>query len=188
MSTYPPTAPSAGAPVPAQPTALSDRSFIATWMFSWLLGFLGVDRFYLGKVGTGIVKLLTLGGLGIWWLIDLILTLAGVQRDKEGRLLPDFEQHKMIAWIITARGSRTTRVSLTSRRGLLGPRAEVPRAPGSWSDRDVRAVRRPGVRAASHRASLVISHLVPQLRHRDDASTCLRTWFHRLLRLQYRTE
>lgn len=104
MSTYPPTAPSAGAPVPAQPTALSDRSFIATWMFSWLLGFLGVDRFYLGKVGTGIVKLLTLGGLGIWWLIDLILTLAGVQRDKEGRLLPDFEQHKMIAWIITAAG------------------------------------------------------------------------------------
>ena len=44
----------------------------------------------------------------------------------------------------------------------------------------VRAVRRPGVRAASHRASLVISHLVPQLRHRDDASTCLRTWFNRL--------
>jgi hypothetical protein len=82
----------------------SDRSFIATWMFAWLLGFLGVDRFYLGKVGTGILKLLTVGGLGIWWLIDLILTLAGVQRDVQGRLLPDFEQHKMIAWIITAAG------------------------------------------------------------------------------------
>lgn len=73
-------------------------------MFSWLLGFLGVDRFYLGKVGTGVLKHLTLGGLGIWWLIDLILTLAGVQRDKDGRLLPDFEQHKMIAWIMTAAG------------------------------------------------------------------------------------
>ncbi|WP_169580823.1 MULTISPECIES: TM2 domain-containing protein [Microbacterium] len=85
-------------------TAPPERSFIATWMFSWLLGFLGVDRFYLGKVGTGILKLLTFGGLGVWWLIDLILTLAGVQRDKEGRLLPDFEQHKMIAWIITAAG------------------------------------------------------------------------------------
>jgi hypothetical protein len=71
-------------------------------MFSWLLGFLGVDRFYLGKIGTGIAKLLTIGGLGVWWLIDLILTLAGVQRDKEGRLLPDFEEHKMMAWIITA--------------------------------------------------------------------------------------
>lgn len=82
----------------------SDRSFIATWMFAWLLGFLGVDRFYLGKTGTGILKLLTAGGFGIWWLIDLILTLAGVQRDKAGRLLPDFDEHKTIAWIITAAG------------------------------------------------------------------------------------
>ncbi|HEX6366583.1 MAG TPA: TM2 domain-containing protein [Agromyces sp.] len=97
-------APSAPSPVPVQSTAPPARSFIATWMFSWLLGFLGVDRFYLGKVGTGIVKLLTIGGFGIWWLIDLILTLAGVQRDKEGRLLPDYEEHKMIAWIITAAG------------------------------------------------------------------------------------
>jgi hypothetical protein len=94
----------AGGSLAPQVATASDRSFIATWMFSWLLGFLGVDRFYLGKVGTGVLKLLTLGGLGIWWLIDLILTLAGVQRDKEGRLLPDFEQHKMIAWIITAAG------------------------------------------------------------------------------------
>ena len=99
----PPTA-APGGPVPSQATPASDRSFIATWMFSWLLGFLGVDRFYLGKVGTGILKLLTIGGLGIWWLIDLILTLAGVQRDKDGRLLPDFEEHKLIAWIITAAG------------------------------------------------------------------------------------
>lgn len=96
-----PAADPSGPPAAATP---SPRSFIATWMFAWLLGFLGVDRFYLGKVGTGIVKLLTFGGLGIWWLIDLILTLAGVQRDKEGRLLPDFEQHKVIAWIITAAG------------------------------------------------------------------------------------
>ena len=104
MSTIPPSAPNAVSSVPAQPSAPSDRSFIATWMFAWLLGFLGVDRFYLGKVGTGIVKLLTIGGFGIWWLIDLILVLAGVQRDKEGRLLPDYQEHKMIAWIITAAG------------------------------------------------------------------------------------
>lgn len=96
--------PAAAGPGSDTPGRVSDRSFIATWMFAWLLGFLGVDRFYLGKVGTGILKLLTLGGFGVWWLIDLILTLAGVQRDSEGRLLPDFEQHKMIAWIITAAG------------------------------------------------------------------------------------
>jgi hypothetical protein len=107
MSTYPPPTGAPGymaPPLPPTPPVPPPRSFIATWMFSWLLGFLGVDRFYLGKVGTGVLKLLTIGGLGIWWLIDLILTLAGVQRDKEGRLLPDFEEHKMIAWIITAAG------------------------------------------------------------------------------------
>lgn len=84
--------------------AMPAKSFLATWLFSWLLGFLGVDRFYLGKVGTGLVKLLTVGGFGVWWLIDLVLTLAGEQRDKAGRLLPDYEQHKNIALIVTAAG------------------------------------------------------------------------------------
>ena len=91
--------PGTAAPVnPQLSSPPSERSFVATWMFAWLLGFLGIDRFYLGKIGTGVVKLLTLGGLGIWCLIDLILTLSGVQRDKEGRLLPDFEQYRTIAW------------------------------------------------------------------------------------------
>jgi TM2 domain-containing membrane protein YozV len=40
---------------------------------SILFGSLGVDRFIMGKVGTGILKLITCGGCGIWWLIDLIL-------------------------------------------------------------------------------------------------------------------
>ena len=38
-----------------------------------------------GKVGTGIVKLLTIGGFGIWWLVDLVLTLTNSQKDKDGR-------------------------------------------------------------------------------------------------------
>ncbi|MEK6820393.1 MAG: TM2 domain-containing protein [Nanoarchaeota archaeon] len=41
------------------------------------MGWFGVDRFYIGYIGSGIVKLLTFGGLGIWWLIDLILIVAG---------------------------------------------------------------------------------------------------------------
>ena len=62
MSTSTPVPTSAGGSVPGQPNGLSDRSFIATWMFAWLLGFLGVDRFYLGKIFTGVLYLLT-GGL-----------------------------------------------------------------------------------------------------------------------------
>ena len=58
------------------------KSFLVTWLFSLLLGVLGVDRFYLGKIGTGIAKLLTLGGLGWWALVDLVITLAGKQTDK----------------------------------------------------------------------------------------------------------
>lgn len=44
-----------------------------TLIMSIVFGSLGVDRFIMGHVGLGILKLLTLGGCGIWWLIDLIL-------------------------------------------------------------------------------------------------------------------
>lgn len=46
-------------------------------ILSVLLGQLGVDRFYLGYVGLGVVKLITCGGFGIWWLIDLIMICTG---------------------------------------------------------------------------------------------------------------
>jgi len=65
------------------------------------LGYFGVDRFYLGKAGTGILKLVTCGGAGIWYLVDLVITLVGAQRDKHGRPLADYESKKVIAWIVT---------------------------------------------------------------------------------------
>jgi TM2 domain-containing membrane protein YozV len=69
----------------ATPAAqLSPKSWLATLLLSIFLGELGIDRFYLGKVGTGILKLITLGGFGIWWLIDIILTIAGAATDKQG--------------------------------------------------------------------------------------------------------
>ncbi|WP_430868897.1 NINE protein [Demequina aurantiaca] len=86
--------------VPEQPESGS-RSFVTTWLLSWLLGFWGVDRFYLGKVGTGLLKLFTLGGLGVWYLIDLIVTLSGGTRDKEGLALAGYSQRRALAWAVT---------------------------------------------------------------------------------------
>lgn len=42
-------------------------------IISWSVGFLGADRIYKGQVGLGILKLVTLGGLGLWWLIDALI-------------------------------------------------------------------------------------------------------------------
>ncbi|PCC28009.1 hypothetical protein CIK76_14185 [Glutamicibacter sp. BW80] len=78
------------------------KSFVATWLLSLFFGFLGVDRFYLGKIGTGVLKLLTFGGLGVWVLIDWIIILTGSMRDKSGRLLDGYAKHRLVAWIVTA--------------------------------------------------------------------------------------
>ncbi|GAA1348352.1 Ltp family lipoprotein [Arthrobacter roseus] len=79
----------------------SNKSFLVTWLLSLLLGILGIDRFYLGKVGTGILKLITLGGLGVWALIDLILVLANKTRDKQGLPLEGYDKNKKVALIVT---------------------------------------------------------------------------------------
>jgi len=84
------------------PVLVSNKSFVVTWLFALLLGIFAVDRFYLGKVGTGLLKLFTFGGLGVWVLVDLILVLTGAQRDKQGRMLAGYDQNKKIAWIVTA--------------------------------------------------------------------------------------
>ncbi|MGQ0702044.1 MAG: TM2 domain-containing protein [Gemmatimonadales bacterium] len=49
------------------------------------LGVFGAHRYYVGKIGTGLLQLCTLGGLGLWWLYDLITIAAGEFRDEEGR-------------------------------------------------------------------------------------------------------
>ena len=60
------------------------RSWIAALILSLLLGGLAVDRFYLGYIGLGILKLITLGGFGIWYLIDLILIATRKLDPKDG--------------------------------------------------------------------------------------------------------
>ena len=51
----------------------------------FFLGGLGIHRFYVGKAGTGILMILTLGGLGIWVIIDLVMILTGGFKDSEGK-------------------------------------------------------------------------------------------------------
>jgi hypothetical protein len=55
-----------------------------------LLGAFGIHRFYVGKIGTGILQLFTLGGLGFWALFDLIMILCGKFTDKQGDVDPVF--------------------------------------------------------------------------------------------------
>ena len=66
---------------------VSDKNFVATLLLCVLLGGLGVHRFYVGKIGTGILQLITMGGLGIWALIDLIMIAVGKFTDKDGLLV-----------------------------------------------------------------------------------------------------
>ena len=65
----------------------SQKSFVTTLILCVLLGGLGVHRFYVGKTGTGILMLLTLGGLGIWTLIDLIVIAVQHFKDSEGLVI-----------------------------------------------------------------------------------------------------
>ena len=94
----PPPAPAPGPPrggayggrrrAPASPSgALSDKSQGTAFLLAAFLGGFGVDRFYLGYTGLGILKLLTGGGCGIWTIIDLVLTGIGSMKDAQGRML-----------------------------------------------------------------------------------------------------
>ena len=65
----------------------SEKGFVPAVLLCFFLGTLGVHRFYVGKIGTGILQLLTLGGLGVWALIDFIILVCGNFRDAEGCLI-----------------------------------------------------------------------------------------------------
>lgn len=62
----------------------NNKNWYVLLALSFFAGGLGADRFYVGKVGTGVLKLLTLGGLGVWSLVDFILVLTNNLKDKDG--------------------------------------------------------------------------------------------------------
>ncbi|MGH7662687.1 MAG: TM2 domain-containing protein [Gemmatimonadaceae bacterium] len=71
-------------------TTVSDKRIAPAAALCAFLGVLGVHRFYVGKVGTGILQLVTFGGFGVWWLIDFIMIVVGSFRDKDGARITEW--------------------------------------------------------------------------------------------------
>ncbi len=77
-----------------------EKSFLAAFLLSLFLGMLGVDRFYLGKTGTGILKLMTFGGFGIWAVIDIVMILSNHTKAKDGTPLRGYNKNRKAALVI----------------------------------------------------------------------------------------
>lgn len=66
---------------------MSDKKILPTFLLCLFLGGFGAHRFYVGKIGTAILQIFTLGGLGIWVLVDFIMIIVGAFKDKQGNKL-----------------------------------------------------------------------------------------------------
>jgi TM2 domain-containing membrane protein YozV len=71
----------------APATGATGKSKITALLLCIFLGGLGVHRFYVGKIGTGIVWLLTGGVFGIGWIVDIVMIAVGKFKDKQGNIL-----------------------------------------------------------------------------------------------------
>lgn len=78
-------------PDTAQQSSSVNTRWLVAFLLCLILGVFGIHRFYLNRVGSGILMLITLGGFGIWYLIDLIILIVGGFRDGDGNLVkPSF--------------------------------------------------------------------------------------------------
>ena len=86
-----PACPRCGVPQPRLLTGPdSEKRILIAFLLAFFGGPLGLHRFYVGKTGTGILMILTLGGLGIWWLIDVVMLVSGSFRDAEQQRLTEW--------------------------------------------------------------------------------------------------
>lgn len=92
---------SQGGPGQQAPAQKPPKDFVVAWLLALFLGALGVDRFYRGFIGLGILKLVTCGGAGVWALIDVLIIIFTGGRDSTGQQLAGYDRSKKIAWIVT---------------------------------------------------------------------------------------
>lgn len=69
---------------------MSEKRILPAFLLCFFFGIFGFHRFYAGKIGTGILHLLTLGVLGIWTLIDLVFIIIGKFTDDEGKPITEW--------------------------------------------------------------------------------------------------
>jgi len=69
---------------------MSEKRILPTFLLCLLFGVFGAHRFFVGKIGTGFLQLFTIGGLGIWAMIDLIIILTGSFTDKDGKKISEW--------------------------------------------------------------------------------------------------
>ena len=69
---------------------VSEKKRSVALLLCVLYGWLGLHRFYVGKAGTALLMMLTIGGFGIWYIIDLVWLVSGTFEDSEGKVIYDW--------------------------------------------------------------------------------------------------
>lgn len=65
----------------------SNKDFLTTLLLAIFLGYLGIHRFYTNNTGIGVLQLITLGGCGVWTIIDIIILVTGSYKDGDGKIV-----------------------------------------------------------------------------------------------------